>query len=320
MTVCVQGAFHLWGPIAWVADLAHLMASREVNWDRAIDIARDTGAERPLLLGLLLAKKLMGAELPASLGTRATNDAGVQTLAGQIEAGLHDDLRGRLTELERARFRVQSLERLSARLRYTIVFALQPDLDDFSGNALPNALFPLYHLTRPARLVSLLLGRIFGRRTRAPFLPSPMPVVEHMLAMAEVTKEDIVYDLGCGDGRIVIEAAARYGAHCVGVDLDRDLLAQAQKRAEAAGVDHLISFVQGDALDIDLTPATVVTLWTVPDLNLQLRPRLRSQLQAGARVVGHSFDMGDWAPQKTELIQNEDDVMVAYLWAIPRGE
>jgi precorrin-6B methylase 2 len=142
-----------------------------------------------------------------------------------------------------------------------------------------------------------------------------MPVVEQMLAAAAVGPTDVVYDLGCGDGRIVIEAARRYGARGVGVDVDPRRVAESSANVRAAGVDHLVTIVQADAATVDLRPATIVTTWTLPTLNLTLRPKLRAELRPGARVVSHTFDMGDWTPTRVDLVPLDETIAV-YVWTI----
>ena len=135
--------------------------------------------------------------------------------------------------------------------------------------------------------------------------PSPPPVVNAMLELAAVTDKDVVYDLGCGDGRIVIEAAKRYGARGVCVDIDPRRIAEARANAAEAGVAHRIRFRQEDALKTDLRDATVVTLFLSYDMNLALRPKLERELPAGTPVVSHWHRMGDWPPERTLYVQGE---------------
>ena len=134
----------------------------------------------------------------------------------------------------------------------------------------------------------------------APYVPTPQDVVERMLTLANVAKSDVVFDLGCGDGRIPITAAKKYGARGVGVDIDPQRIAEANANAKAAGVEHLVSFKLQDAMTTDVSGATVVTTYLLSASNLKLRPRLTAQLKPGSRIVTHSFSMGDWAPTKTE--------------------
>jgi ribosomal protein L11 methylase PrmA len=136
-----------------------------------------------------------------------------------------------------------------------------------------------------------------------------------MLQLARVTSGDIVYDLGCGDGKIVIAAAVKYGARGVGIDIDPERIKEANQNAQDAGVAGKVRFILGDIFDpaIPIGEATVVTLFLLPRLNLMLRPRLWKELRPGTRVVSNSFDMGDWAPEKTDQIGN----FTVYFWTIP---
>lgn len=152
--------------------------------------------------------------------------------------------------------------------------------------------------------------------TLAPFVVSPPEVVERMLELAQVTARDTVFDLGCGDGRIVIAAAVGRGARGVGVDIDPALIAQAEAAAAAAGVLDLVSFRVQNAMDTDLSSATVVALYLLPSGNALLRPKLQRELRRGARVVAHSFDMGpSWRPSKSETFYDAAGLpRIIHLW------
>lgn len=141
----------------------------------------------------------------------------------------------------------------------------------------------------------------------APYVPTPQDVVDRMLTLAEVKKGDVVYDLGCGDGRIPITAARKYGARGVGVDIDPQRIAEANANAKAAGVEHLVTFKLQDAMTTDVTEATLVTLYLLSASNLKLRPILTRQLKPGARIVAHSFGMGDWTPEKADSFTDAEN-------------
>jgi ribosomal protein L11 methylase PrmA len=155
-------------------------------------------------------------------------------------------------------------------------------------------------LTLLLSAVCLSAAQLPAQKSLAPFVPTPQDVVDRMLDLAQVTKGDVVYDLGCGDGRIVITAARKYGARGVGVDLDPERIAESKANAEKAGVSALVEFRLQDALTVDVSPATVVTLYLLTASNLKLRPMLTRQLKPGARIVSHAFAMGDWLPDKEE--------------------
>ena len=151
------------------------------------------------------------------------------------------------------------------------------------------------------------------KKLDVPYVPTPQDVVDAMLKLAAVTKNDVVYDLGCGDGRIVVTAAKNYGARGVGIDIDPERIKEANANAQKAGVSDRVKFIEQDLFKTDFKEASVVTLYLLPDINLKLRPKLQSDLKPGTRIVSHAFDMGDWQPDKTENIEGR----TIYLWTIP---
>jgi SAM-dependent methyltransferase len=156
-------------------------------------------------------------------------------------------------------------------------------------------------------------GAVGPRRTPdVRYEPSPPEVVRAMLDLAAVGPRDVVYDLGCGDGRVVVEAARR-GARGVGVDIDPERVREARANVRAAGVEDRVEIREGDLFATDVSAATVVTLFLQRELNLRLRPRLLAQLAPGARVVSHWHDMGDWRPDRTVSLLGRN----VYLWTIP---
>lgn len=152
-----------------------------------------------------------------------------------------------------------------------------------------------------------------------PFVPTPQDVVERMLALAQVKKGDVVYDLGSGDGRIVITAAKKYGVKAVGFEIDPDLLRQSRESIRKEGLEKLAEIREQDILTVDLSAATVVTMYLLPEVNLRLRPNVLRQLKPGSRVVSHDFDMGDWKPLKVEHIKDSSGWdHTIYLWRIEK--
>jgi precorrin-6B methylase 2 len=150
---------------------------------------------------------------------------------------------------------------------------------------------------------------------RAPdihYVPTPRPVVEAMLKLASVGPDDVLYDLGSGDGRIPIAAAKAFGIKAVGIDIDPKRISEARENARQAGVEHLVTFRQADLFTVDLSEASVVTLYLLDTLNLKLRPKLVRELAPGSRVVSHAFSMGDWKP---DAVQTVDGASI-YLWTV----
>jgi len=148
-----------------------------------------------------------------------------------------------------------------------------------------------------------------------PFVRTPQALVDRMLQLADVDEDDVVYDLGSGDGRIPITAAQMYGARAVGIEIQPDLVQEARRNAKQAGVADLVEFRQGDLFEADIREATVVTLYLLPDVNERLRPTLFEQLEPGTRVVSHGFDMDGWTPD--DVVETQDTFL--FLWTIPES-
>jgi SAM-dependent methyltransferase len=151
----------------------------------------------------------------------------------------------------------------------------------------------------------------------APFVPTPLPVVERMLELAKVAPGDVVYDLGSGDGRVVITAAQRYGARGVGIEINPVWVRDARRFAEQLGVTDKVTFRIEDLFTTDLREATVVTLYLYPAMNRKLAPRLLAELKPGARIVSHEYGIGDWPPDKTEEMVVNGERHVIHFWTVP---
>jgi len=150
-----------------------------------------------------------------------------------------------------------------------------------------------------------------------PYVPTPQEVVDRMLAAAKIRRDDVVYDLGCGDGRIVVTAAKQFGARGVGIDINPERIAEARANAKKAGVDRRVDLRVANLFETDLSPASVVTLYLLPDINLRLRPHLWQQLKVGSRVVSHAFNMGeDWPPEQTIDASGR----TIYMWTITAAQ
>jgi hypothetical protein len=150
-------------------------------------------------------------------------------------------------------------------------------------------------------------------RKDVPYVPTPYATVDEMLRMARISSKDLLYDLGSGDGRIVITAAKDHGARGIGIDIDPQRISEANENAEAAGVTDRVRFVQGDLFQTNLSEATAVTLYLLRSVNLRLRPKLLEELRPGTPVVSHDFDMGEWAPDEEKRVGGDQ----LYLWIIP---
>jgi SAM-dependent methyltransferase len=173
------------------------------------------------------------------------------------------------------------------------------------------------------------------KKPEVPYVPTPDNVVLEMLKMAQVDKDDLVYDLGCGDGRIVIAAVSKFGCRGVGVDIDPERIKESNENAKRAGVSDRVQFMQMDLFDADISKATVVTLYLLSEVNLRLRPKLLRELSPGTRVVSHAFSMGEWKAEATSSVKLDEymdpyvqdyrdpftldfwDFHTVYFWIVP---
>ena len=153
-------------------------------------------------------------------------------------------------------------------------------------------------------------------RLDVPYVSTPYEVVDEMLRLAQVGSGDLLYDLGCGDGRIVISAARRFGTRGVGIDIDPRRIADADAAARSAGVAERVRFVQQDLFETDFSAASVVALYLLPELNARLMPKLRA-LRPGTRVVSHDFAIGDWPPEHVTQVTVHGETHRLLLWTVP---
>jgi SAM-dependent methyltransferase len=221
-------------------------------------------------------------------------------------------------------FRLRSRDGIGQGVRHMLRLAMKATERDRMTMRLPAALAPLYVFARPWRLLREY-GFGLGRKIDldlAIYDPTPQEMVSRILQLASVGPGDVLYDLGCGDGRIVIAAAKKYGIRAVGVEMNPRLIAEARANARREGVEPLVQFLEQDAKTTRISEATVVTMYLSADGNLRLVERLRSELRPGARIVSRKFQIYGWTPEKVEQDVAPDGSRTAlYLWRIeePRG-
>ena len=174
-----------------------------------------------------------------------------------------------------------------------------------------------FTLAAATAALGLVIAGCMHPLASAPDVRTPYPTVRALLELANVTGKDVVYDLGSGDGRIVITAARELGARGVGVEIDPALVAESRATARRLGLTERVRFVEQDLFQTDLGEATVVTLYLSADLNRKLRPKLLAELKPGSRIVSYDFDMGDWTPDRVVRVQADGREQVLYLWTVP---
>jgi PBP1b-binding outer membrane lipoprotein LpoB len=163
--------------------------------------------------------------------------------------------------------------------------------------------------------------RVVENVPEVPYVPTKELVVDKMLEMADVKGTDVLWDLGSGDGRIPITAAKRFGTRGVGVDIDPQRVKEANENARKNNVTDKVRFIEEDLFNVDFSEATVVTLYLLPEVNLRLRPKLLDSLKPGTRIVSHNYDMGNWQPEKVEVVKmSADDDHIVYFWRVPENK
>jgi SAM-dependent methyltransferase len=168
-------------------------------------------------------------------------------------------------------------------------------------------------LLASAGLMMAAQGVLAQRTPDVIFVPTEFETLFAMLNLAQVTSKDVLYDLGCGDGRFVVSAALKFGARGVGIDIDPQRISEARELAQRTKSEDKVRFIEADLFEADISDATVVTLYLLTSLNMKLRPKLLKELKPGTRIVSHAFAMGDWAPAKTASVGGTP----IYLWRVP---
>jgi len=320
----VHGAKHFWDRLSWIFDISQLIKAREVNWVLLLQIAANMESTRVLFLGLYLAHELFGAALPQHVLEQCRRDKKVKWLADKVLEGYVGDSRSTIGVWPRAVFRFRSSDRYWQGLRHLVRLTMSPTESDRQTINLPRFLNPFYRVWRPFRLMREYGLGLMNRRAKtdlAIFIPTSQDVVEQMLWLAEVAPGDVLYDLGCGDGRIVVTAAKKFGIRAVGVDINPARIAEARANARQNGVSDLVQFILGDAKKADFSKATVVTMYLGADGNLRLVDQLRSQLHPGTRIVSRDFLIYGWEPERNEsyFLPNGDRTSL-YLWIVKGQE
>jgi SAM-dependent methyltransferase len=306
--LCVHGAKHFWARLNWICDVARLAAAPEApDWAKLLAIAGEMRCTRSVLLGLVLAHDVLGAPIPETILSRARRDPNVAGLALQVREQIARKEESPRGIFQRARFRLRSRDQLGEGLLHVWRLSTRPTERDWNYAAgvtgQPSSHSAIFStLLRPWRLL-----RQYGRRL-APepdrdlsiFEPTTAVDVERMIEFAGLGPDDVLYDLGCGDGRLVIRAAERCGSRGVGIDVDPQRIAESRANAKSRGVEDRVRFVVQDAKKANVSEATVVFLFLGVPGNLRLAHSLREQLRPGARVISRGFSIPGWEAEARE--------------------
>jgi 2-polyprenyl-3-methyl-5-hydroxy-6-metoxy-1,4-benzoquinol methylase len=322
--LCAQNSEYLWFSLQGVADLAAVLRTcPDLRWDHLLPRAKQSGIERMVFLGLRLAERLFAARLPAAARTRMAQDSTVEPFAADIIHKLFQPAIESVRTPQMLSLHLRLRNRVADRARYLWRFATSPTEVDRQLLRLPARLHFLYPWLRPVRLAGAALRKtawpvktvLRSPESISGYSPSGSEVVNRMLELAEVRPGDVVFDLGCGDGRIVIAAAKRYGVRGVGIDLDPQRIRECHQNAEAAGVERLVEFRQADVMQVDCSAASIVMMYLPPKACLQLSARLLRELRPGARIVSHNADPGGW--DKVEACAGSRYPSLLYVRKVP---
>ncbi len=320
LVLCEQSTRWAWQTLGSIADIAWMLAdSRELNWDVMVERAKRYGSQRRLFLGLSLAQEIMRVKLPGNVSKRIAGERELGYLAETVCQRLFQKPDKLPHRLRKGFFYFRVKDSLQQRMRDGLRSLFVPTTEDCVFMPLPKWLFPLYYLLRPIHLLGNVLGLLKGKK-KVGFLPSEQSIVAKMLDLAQVQPQDVVYDPGCGDGRIVIMAAKRYGVRAVGIDIDPERIAECRIHARREKVEHLVTFIQQDAIQVDLSEASVLILYMPSEWNQLILPKILKELRHGARIVSNDTELGSFPPNKTELVLDERVVPphFLYLWYVQR--
>ena len=283
LTLCINNAQRQWDYLSLVVDIAALINStHKLNWKKIMQKSKNSGFHRILLINLILTKNLFNIKLPKPILNEIESDKLIKNVSVSISKKF----------FSKNDFIVKKYEK--SLLRFKIRENISDGYKDFN---------------------TLLKSRK-DSGIRVPFYKTPPEVIKRMLEIANVRPNDTLYDLGCGDGDIIITAAKEYGVNGVGIDNNPQRIKEANINAEKEGVKELTTFVQQDIMKADISNATLVTLYLLPSVNIKIRPKLKNQLKPGARIVSRDFDMGKWIPFRSEIMFYKDIINTIYLWKI----
>ncbi|HUP39584.1 MAG TPA: nucleotidyltransferase family protein [Vicinamibacterales bacterium] len=316
---CLRGTLHLWKRLSDLCDLSELIGQHpDLDWDALFAHAQRARCSSAVALGLMLAGSRLRVELPARVRDEIGRDARAMSMASAVSAPSFTPARRVIPFSERLRFHLALRDTLVRKIEQCLTIAV-PGPQDAPASAIPPWLDPLFYMVRPLRYAGDVVARVADVRPQRPrWCGTPIEIVDRLLRLARVASSDCVYDLGCGEGRIVIYAATHFGARGVGLDVDEALVDEARQQARLQRVGDRVSFERLDAFDADLRSATLVTLTLAPQWNDRIAPKLRAELPPGARIVAVNTDIAGWEPQGVEIVRVGDHTCRLYLWEIDR--
>ena len=298
-----------------LSDLAGLIINNEdFNWQQIHEKATKFNIKRIVNVNYFLINCLLGVEIPPEIQNEIKSDKRAIEASNEIIKNIFSDFELKNSPIDEfINMRLKIREDIFDGIKDIFRFLFISDLEDKKLFSMPSLLLPFYSFFRPLYLIQKYGIGPFKPDIHTDFAPSPLPVVKKMLKLAEVGSEDVIYDLGCGDGRIIIMAAKEYGARGVGVDIDPEKIAESKVNANKEGVNKLTTFIRQDMAKVDLSDATVVTMFLLSSDIIKLKPKL-SKLHPKTRIVSNPFCFGSWTPSKTNMVSHNGILYPLYLW------
>lgn len=282
LVYCIQCAYYHWDRLSDICDIAQFIQSNDsLNWEKVFYRSKKFRLERILLINLSLVNYLFQTEYPDDILIKIKSDKPTHIISRYLIRKL----------FQKKDYLVNKSE------KDVFYFQIRENKSDWVKDFLKSAMTP--HTQKPE-----------------PFVKTPKDLIKNMLQFADIGPEDVVYDLGCGDGRIVITAAKEYGAKGVGIDINSQRIMEAKKNANTERVKDKTIFLQQDITKADISEATIVTLYVTPSFHIKIRPKLQRELRNGTRIVSKDFDLGEWTPLKTDITFFNGHIVPFYLWKI----
>ncbi len=317
--LCIHGTKHLWSELRWIADIAWLVKKPDFNWNIAYKRAKDLKTEREFLLGMYLINFLLGINISQNI--LSGTDEKLKLIAENICKKLFNSLSRDYGLKEDFLFQFKLSNRLIQKLylfMYLFRIGITPSYSDWKVLDLPNFLYSIYYFIRPFRLIFKFRPNVFKSRTFSGFLPTPIEIAEHLLNFSGASSNDIVYDLGCGDGRLIITAAKLFKAKGIGIDIDPVRIKEAKQNAKKENVEELTTFIQDDALNTDISNASLIVLYLPTEAIQKLESKLLNELKPKAKIISHSDSFfQNLTPEKTQVISDsKGNIHALYMWDI----
>jgi precorrin-6B methylase 2 len=319
-TICVNGTINFWDRLSYICDVSNLIQSNPVNWAHAKRTAGQFRSTRMLLLGAYLAHQVLDAGIPSEVLSQSKKDVSVQQLAISVQERLNGSDRSGRSAFDRAAFRIRTRDSFLTGVSHTLHLAITPIKEERETETLSSKKYLFHQIAhRPWRLL-----REYGvglrereRTDLSGFSATRQEIIDRALQLVDVKPEDVLYDLGCGDGQVVISAAKQFGIRAIGIDINPVRISEARDNARRASVQHSVEFLVQDAKKFDVSEATIVWLFLDRFGTLRLLENLRSRLRPGARILSHTLPIIGWPPHKQELVTLSNGAQrMIFLWRI----